>query len=407
MMAAIKAAQNEASVTLLEKNPLCGRKLAITGKGRCNITNTKSWQEFSNHIHPKSNFLKSSFWGFSNKDAIAFFEEHGLETVLTQGDRVFPKSMKAFDVVDTFVAVMHKYNVDVRTDCELLTITKAPEGGYTCIYVQTTTSSRLVSCMINSKSVVIATGGLAYPSTGSTGKGYELAQSFGHTITECFPSLTALIPKFYSSDFYDIELKNVGLSLFVDKDLVQTDMGDLTFTEGGIEGSLGYRLSRKAVKALKNGTSVELVLDLKPAIDLETLKNRVKREIEKFDWGSNLVNDARMKKLLRKFMPSELINPFVDSNDNLNSHNLAERLKDWRFPIKDYVGYRRAVVTAGGVDLGEIVSKSMQSKLSPGLFFAGEVLDIDGDTGGYNLQTAYSTGAMAGVSAAKYVHNKL
>ena len=402
MMAAIKAAESGAAVTLLEKNHLCGRKLAITGKGRCNITNTRQWSEFATHVHPRSNFVRSAFFNFSNIDTIDYFNSIGLETVETQGCRIFPKSMRAFDVVDVLVGSMRRSGVSLVTDAEILTATKGPDG-FVCLYNDLSNPRQISTVQLMSDAMIIATGGLSYPATGSTGKGYDLAVSFGHKVNKCFPTLTALMPKQYSSDLYDVELKNVGLNLFVGRDLVQSEMGDLTFTEDGIEGSLGFRVSRKAVHALENGSSVELVIDLKPAVPLAELRERVKREVAAFKWDTPVINEARMKKLLRKFMPSELIGPFYEMNQNLSIHNLAERLKDWRFPIAKHAGFRRAVATAGGVSLDEVVARTMQSKICKGLFFAGEVLDLDGDTGGYNLQMAFSTGTLAGQSAAKYV----
>lgn len=402
MMAAIKAAENGAEVVLLEKNHLCGRKLAITGKGRCNITNTKPWGEFATHVHPKSNFVKSAFFNFSNAATIDYFNSIGLETVETQGNRVFPKSMNAFDVVDALVNRMKQVGVKLITDADLLAV--CTDGSkFKCTYNDISSPRVIRTEVIMSNALIIATGGLSYPATGSNGKGYDLAESLGHSVTRCFPSLAALMPKAYDSELYDIELKNVGLNLFVDKDLIQSEMGDLTFTEDGIEGPLGFRVSRRAVNALENGSSVELVIDLKPAVPVNELKERVKREVASFKWDVPVINEARMKKVLRRFMPSELINPFYNMSRNLTVNTLADRLKDWRFPIAKHAGFRRAVVTAGGVSLSEVVSKTMQSRIDKGLFFAGEVLDLDGDTGGYNLQMAFSTGALAGLNAAKYV----
>lgn len=402
MMAAIKAAESGAEVLLLEKNHLCGRKLAITGKGRCNITNTKPWGEFATHVHPKSNFVRSAFFSFSNAATIEYFSSIGLETVVTQGDRVFPKSMNAFDVVDALVDRMKQVGVKLVTDADVLAV--CTDGNkFKCTFNDLSSPRVIRTEVILSKALVLATGGLSYPATGSNGKGYALAESLGHSVTRCLPSLAALMPRAYESGLYDIELKNVGLNLFVDKDLIQSEMGDLTFTEDGIEGSLGFRVSRKAVNALENGSSVELVIDLKPAVPLDELKERVKREVASFKWDVPVINEARMKKVLRRFMPSELIDPFYNMSKNLTVNTLADRLKDWRFPIARHAGFRRAVVTAGGVSLGEVVSKTMQSRIEKGLFFAGEVLDLDGDTGGYNLQMAFSTGSLAGQNAAKYV----
>ena len=404
MMAAIKAAEAGARVMLLEKNHLCGRKLAITGKGRCNITNTKPWAEFSTHVHPRSNFVRSAFFNFSNAATIEYFNSIGLETVATQGDRVFPKSMNAFDVVDALVARLKQLGVKLVTDADLLAV--CTDGSvYKCTYNDLSAPMSIRTEIIRARALIVATGGLSYPATGSNGRGYEVAEFLGHKITRCFPSLAALLPRNYDSRLFDVELKNVGLNLFVDHDLVQSEMGDLTFTEDGIEGPLGFRVSRKAINALENGSSVELVIDLKPAVSIKELRERVKKEVASFKWDVPMINEARMKKILRRFMPGEMIDPFFDMAKGLTVNTLADRLKDWRFHILKHAGYRRAVVTAGGVSLDEVVSKTMQSRLAKGLFFAGEVLDLDGDTGGYNLQMAFSTGALAGQSAAKYVRS--
>lgn len=402
MMAAIKAAESGAGVVLLEKNHLCGRKLAITGKGRCNITNTKPWAEFATHVHPKDNFVKAAFHNFSNLDTIGYFNSIGLETVETQGNRIFPMSMNAFDVVDALVARVRQAGVELINDADLLAVTSSGNG-FKCTYNDLSNPRIIRTDVIHSNAVIIATGGLSYPATGSNGKGYDIAAALGHKVTSTFPSLAALMPKNYNVGLYDIDLKNVGLNLFVGKDLVQSETGDLSFTEDGIEGSLGFRVSRKAIKALENGTAVELVIDLKPAVAINELRERVKREVASFHWDVPVINEARMKKLLRKFMPSEMVDPFYETNKNLTVNTLADRLKDWRFPIAGHAGFRRAVVTAGGVSLDEVVAKTMQSRLCKGLFFAGEVLDLDGDTGGYNLQMAFSTGALAGQNAARYV----
>ena len=402
MMAAIKAAECGAEVAVLEKNHLPGRKLAITGKGRCNITNTKPWSEFSTHVHPRSNFVRSAFYNFSNQATIEYFNNIGLETAVTQGERVFPASMRAFDVVDALADRMKETGVKLIPDADLLAVCNDGDK-FKCTYNDLSQPRAITTEVISASALVIATGGLSYPATGSNGRGYEIAASLGHTVTRCYPSLAALLPRNYDSGLYDIELKNVGLRLYVGQDMVQSEMGDLTFTEDGIEGSLGFRVSRKAVHALENGSAVELVIDLKPAISLQELRDRVKREVASFKWEVPLINDARLKKILRKLMPAELIEPFFRMSRGLTVNTLPERLKEWRFPIAKHAGYRRAVVTAGGVSLDEVVAKTMQSRIDKGLFFAGEVLDLDGDTGGYNLQMAFSTGALAGQSAAKYV----
>ena len=400
MLAAIKAAEAGAKVVLFEKKQVCGRKMLLTGKGRCNMTNTKPWAEFSSHMHPKAAFVKAAFHNFSNKDTIRFFNQIGLPTVVTQGQRVFPESMSAADVVDVLVSRMMKLSVDILYNCDIIKVMKS-EKCYKCIYTKRIGDMMDIQAF-SVKAVIVATGGLSYPITGSTGKGYDIARSFEHTVTPCFPSLTALTPKNYDTRLIGIDLENVGIYLTVNGDIVQMETGDISFTDGGIEGSLGYRVSRKAVHAMINGNKVEIVLDLKPALSVATIKARIGREMEDLHYTEPLT-DRRMVTLLKRLMPQQLIQPFLFAHKNVDVKSLPDVLKEWRFPIDKYVGYERAVVTAGGVSTEEVVSKTMQSRLSSGLFFAGEVLDVDGDTGGYNLQFAFSSGALAGQSAAKYV----
>jgi len=234
--------------------------------------------------------------------------------------------------------------------------------------------------------IIIATGGKSYPVTGSTGDGYRFAREAGHTVTPLFPSETALLPEPYDRDLAGQTLKHVGLKLLVDRTLVQEEEGEFNFTDDGLESGIAYHLSRRAVWALVNGQRVNIVLDLKPALTEEQLVARIGR-------GATL----------RNLLPEAIIAPFRRANPDLSPANLPQRLKSWPFRIVDYKGYDRAVVTAGGVSLKEISPKTMASRLRPGLYFCGEVLDLDGDTGGYNLQIAFSTGAVAGRSAAEYL----
>ena len=374
MMAAIFAAErlgNGSRVTLLEKNDRLGRKIYLTGKGRCNITNMRPWNEFSRHIHPDAKFFKHAFRTFSNSDAAGFFESIGVPVTEEQGRRLFPVSMKASDVAQALER-------------------KVMDSGVKIL------SNTVWNPSLSYGALVVATGGKSYPVTGSTGDGYEIARSLGHTVTRIFPSLTALLPKDYNY-YGTIELKNVALTLFVDKDLVQREEGEMSFTDDGIEGALGFRVSRRAVWALENGQKVTVALDLKPALTQEQLSARILREIEAC--GGKLSVAA----LLRKLLPSDLIPAFMDSHRGISADGLPTALKEWRFQIVSCKGYERAVVTAGGVSQKEINPRTMESLVHPGLFFAGEVLDIDGDTGGYNLQIAFSTGVLAGISAADYL----
>jgi len=373
-------------VLLLEKMHRCGLKIGITGKGRCNLTNTKPWEEFSFHIHPKNIFLKNSFYGMSNLSTMEFFEKIGLPLVVERGDRVFPQSMKATDVPSVLEKHILRGGVEIKKNAPVRQIKSSPDNLFLVEYGE---GEELAS-----KKIIVATGGLSYKTTGSTGDGYEFARCFGHKITQCFPSLTALRPKDYREEFQGISLKNVSLQLVVNGNVVQEEFGDLDFTNGGIEGPIGFKVSRKGVHSIINGQKVEVVLDMKPAVSLKQLKERISRELLQ-------VKGNQLKGLLPKLLPQSIVPMFVAAHKNLSIENLPEKLKCWKFAVEGYVGYERCVVTAGGVHLQEVSQKSMESKLVKGLYFAGEVLDLDGDTGGYNLQIAFSTGALAAMSAAK------
>ena len=379
MMAAIRAAVtlgDGSRVVLFDKNERLGRKIYLTGKGRCNLTNLRPWEEFAPHIHPNQRFLQQAFRAFSNEDVIRVFEELGVPTVTLQGQRVYPASLVAGDVARALEQRVQALGIEVR---------------------YTTTVGSLAE-LDDYAAVIIATGGKSYPVTGSTGDGYRFAQEAGHTVTAVFPSETALLPRGYDPGLPGLEMKNVGLQLYIDRALVESEQGDFNFTDDGLESGIAYHLSRRAVWALCNGQKVDIILDLKPALTLEKLEARIARESASAPRPSRLDPDS-----LRSFLPKPLVAPFRRANPDLSLDNLAKRLKSWSFPIIDYKGFERAVVTAGGVSLKEIVPKTMASRLRPGLFFCGEVLDLDGDTGGYNLQIAFSTGSLAGTSAANYL----
>ncbi|MDR2584867.1 MAG: NAD(P)/FAD-dependent oxidoreductase, partial [Prevotellaceae bacterium] len=263
---------------------------------------------------------------------------------------------------------------------------------------------------IECETLVLATGGYSFPSTGSSGEGYQLAKDMGHTIAPCFPSLTGLLPKDYDTRLQGITLSNVQLSLKIDEIIEQEVFGEVIFTDLGFEGSLGYRLSRKVVTAMNHGHKPSLVLNLKAAIPLPELRSRLQNDYLKYTSES-------LSLFMRHYLPRELILPFLDamrlkSNQLIckllpeNTETLLKGLTCWVFPIERYAGYERAIVTAGGVSIEEIQKKDMRSKIIDNLFFAGEIIDLDGDTGGYNLQIAFSTGVMAGLGAAKSAHRK-
>ncbi len=438
LMAAYAAARRAADqgmalqVTVLEKMPRPGRKIMITGKGRCNFTNVKDWNEFSQHISSKASFVKSAFHNLTSRDVLDFFESFGMKTVVERGDRAFPASYHASDVVDTLVSACHSVGVKIETECEVSTLGRDNKG-----FSLSCTDGRSWNC----RSLIIATGGLSYPGTGSTGDGYRWAGEMGIKVTPLFPSLTALVPAGYKADdgiissfphhidrqsplsgigeaLCGVQLKNVAVQLYIDTMEAGNEFGDVDFTDGGIEGPVGFRLSRKAVKALVNGSKVALSLDLKPGVPLADVTARVKElwtEVDKDPRSRGLREKEKCRILLGKLMPWDLIPGFTATNPGIitlerkgrqdtkvwiNLPTIAKCLKDWKFDIAGLVGYERAVVTAGGVSTDEIIPKSMESRTVPGLYFCGEVMDVDSDTGGYNLQTAFSTGALAGRSAA-------
>lgn len=457
---ALVSAGSDASVTLLEKMPRPGRKIMITGKGRCNFTNVKDWNEFSQHIRSNANFLKPAFFNLTPAKLVDWFEASGMPAVIERGDRAYPASYHSTDVIDTLVRACHGVGVKIQSDAEVASVSTDP-------FILTTTAGETWTC----QRLIIATGGLSYPGTGSTGDGYRFASSAGHSITPLFPSLTALVPRGYklvrsqqaadsqpiddsgipknqhpiiSNSLTDnklqgtphhidrttpltelgekmkgIQLKNVGVQQLIEGTQAGSEFGDIDFTDGGIEGPIGFQLSRKAVKALINGSRVKLVVDLKAGVPLTELTARVKElwaEIDKDPRSRNLREKEKCRILLGKLMPWELIPGFVACNPGImtlerkgrtdtklwiNLPTIAKCLKEWTFDIDGYVGYERAVVTAGGVSNDDIVAKTLESRRVPGMYFCGEVLDADCDTGGYNLHIAFATGLLAGQSAAK------
>lgn len=424
LMAAAGAAgtlEGAGKVIVMEKMQRPGRKIMITGKGRCNFTNLKAWNEFSGHIHPKSSFLKHSFYNLTPEKMIDFLLENGMESVVERGDRAFPSSHLASDVVDALVKGAENAGAEILCDKEIKGISRIADESFT---VECSNGDKY-SC----SKVIICTGGLSYPKTGSSGDGYIWAKEMGHQITPLFPSLTAIVPKGYkdtsaasgascakghidrSTSLSELgkmlcgnQLKNVGLILHVDGNEAQNEFGDLDFTDGGIEGPIGFKISRKCVKAIINGSKVHVVLDMKPAVEPEDLTVRIStlwNEVSKDRRNAQKLYKDRFRILLTKVLPMSLIPAFTRCNPNVDHKTLAKALKNWKFEVEGYVGYERCVVTAGGVNLEEIAAKTLESKLTPGLYFAGEVLDLDGDTGGYNLQTAFSTGLLAGINAAK------
>ena len=415
----------EGRVLVLEKMQRPGRKIMITGKGRCNFTNLKNWNEFSEHIHPKPGFLKPAFYNLTSEKMIDFLTAHGMEAVVERGDRAFPASHLASDVVDALLRAAEGAGAEVICGKEVNEILRLAQDDKEGFKVECTDGSSYIC-----NKLIICTGGLSYPKTGSTGDGYAWAKAFGHSMRPLFPSLTAMVPAGYkditvvekgrSGDKGHIDrstplsetgkmlcgnqLKNVGLSIVIDGNPAEEEFGDLDFTDGGLEGPIGFMVSRKCVNALINGSKVQAIIDMKPAVELEDLQVRIStlwNEIAKDKRSANKLYKDRYRILLTKVLPMQLIPAFSRMNPNVDHKSLAKALKNWKMEIEGYVGYERCVVTAGGVSQDEITPKTLESRLVSGLYFAGEVLDLDGDTGGYNLQIAFSTGYLAGISAAK------
>lgn len=395
MMAAGAAAEAGASVTIIEKNAKVGRKLAITGKGRCNLTNLCDNETFIAHLTANPRFLYSAIHHFSCCDAVAFFEEHGLRTKVERGNRVFPESDKALDVVDT----LHRYINDLGV--------RLLHGEVSELIVDDGTVRGVIlgGRHITADTVIVACGGLSYRATGSTGDGYRFAKATGHTVTPLLPSLIPLEAE--DKDIIDLQglsLKNVAIRVIdnASQEEVYRDFGEMLFTHFGMSGPI--ILSASAHMRLMSPGRYTVHLDLKPALDPETLDKRIVRELSEYA-NKDVVN--MMPALLpKKLIPAVLNRSGINEHVKCNvltveqRHSLRDVLKDFAVQIHAFRPINEAIVTHGGVDVREIDPRTMQSKKVNNLYFAGEVLDVDAYTGGFNLQIAYSTGRLAGTSAA-------
>lgn len=400
LLAAISACRSGAKVLVVEKNARAARKLMITGKGRCNVTNSDDIKGFMNNIYPEPRFLYPAFKSFFSSDILAMLDEAGVEVVLERGGRYFPASGKAVDVVDAFVATAKRAGVKFLFSTAVTEIIVA--NGVVCGVIIRDASGE--STLQTSK-VIVCTGGKSYPLTGSTGDGYMLAQNCGHSVSETLP---ALVPLVGNGEFFarlnKLTLKNIAAILFVDGKKAFDEFGELEFTDFGVTGPVILTLSRWAVIALHEKRSVRLSIDLKPALDDKKLDTRILRDLD-----AN--GKQKLKALFREWLPMQMIPVFVDLA-KLDGEKLAcqvsgdERrrivalMKNFAFDIVGHRDFNEAIVTSGGVSVSEINQKTMESKLVKGLYFAGEVLDVDANTGGYNLQIAFSTGWLAGINAA-------
>lgn len=400
LLAACRAAGLGARVLLLERNEKPGRKLLITGKGRCNITNMAPRSEYMKKVFPNPRFLNHAFSTFFSDDIIKLLHEQGLETVVERGERVFPASQKSADVVEALVRLARKNKVEFRFGqrVENLII----DGGK-LIGVRLRHNEKIID--IHCQKVIVATGGKSYQATGSTGDGYRLAQEAGHTIT---PLHQALVPLETAGDaaqkMQGLSLKNVKASVWIDGKKTADEFGEMLFTHFGLSGPIILTLSRNIVTALKENRKVEVSVDLKPALDEGKLDKRLLRDL-------NEQGSRKMSNIMRLWLPSAMIQVFTELtgiDPEMEAHQLPAALrrkamllmKDLRFKVTGCRSFKEAIITAGGVSTSEVDSKTMESKLTKNLYFAGEVLDLDADTGGYNLQIAWSTGWLAGQEAA-------
>ncbi len=399
LLAGIAAAQNGAETLILEKMRRPGKKMLITGKGRCNITNNCDLQEIIKNIPGNGRFLNSALRRFTNQDIVQLLEDNGLPTKVERGGRVFPVSDKAADVVETLVKIYTNYGGKLLTDCKVKSISTA--GGKVTGVV--TADGKTYSA----DAVILAAGGSSYPGTGSDGSGVKLAKALGHAIVPLVPSLVPLQSDSpYIAGLQGLSLRNIEGTVYADGKKIGAEFGEMLFTHFGVSGPIILSLSKCVADAFQNGAQdVELAIDLKPALDKEKLDARLQRDFV-------LYSRKQMANGMKDLLPQRLISPvldaaFIDEEKFVNQLSRAERqrlvdtLKAFMLPITGTRPIAEAIVTAGGVSLKEIDPKTMASKLVGGLFIAGEVMDIDGYTGGYNLQAAFSTGFAAGTFAAQ------
>ena len=399
MMAAGTAARNGRRVLLIEKMEKSGRKVRITGKGRCNVTNARPAEEFAEQVRTNAGFFAQVFAEFNNRATIRFFERAGVKLEIERGERVFPKSGKAWDIANALLEYCFENGVKIIYDTRVTEIMTLGNRVFGVKYINKRGFERKEECA----QVILATGGVSYPATGSTGDGYTFAADLGHTIEPLRPSLTPLVSSHAQIRYLDkVLLRNVRATLYIDNEPVREEFGEIGFSDRGIEGAVALRMSRDAVDALIDGRRVKLTLDLKPALTEEVLRDRIAREL------AELEPTEFFGELLRKLVPKPLVMPLAQEMDihskcyvgKLTEEQitrLVRTLKGLTFPITDYAPFEYAVTTAGGVRCDEVNPYTMESLKVRGLYFAGEVLDLDANTGGYNLQIAFSTGRLAGM----------
>ena len=401
MMAAIAAKANGNEVILLEKNKTLGKKLLITGKGRCNITSSINIEDFIKNVPTNGKFLYSSFNSFTNKDIIEFLNKQGLQVKEERGNRIFPVTDNAQDVLNCFEKRLKELKVKIFYESRVTEVLKDDKNNV--IGVKTETGE------IKADKVIIATGGRSYPKTGSTGDGYNMAEKIGHTVTKIRPSLVPLetYEQKYAKSLQGLSLKNVKIKVLdIQKNKeIYEDFGEMLFTHFGVSGPIilsasSHLVRYKDIDNLLKSKQIKLMIDLKPALTEEQLNLRILRDFEEF-------KNKEFKNSLDKLLPQKLIDAIVEISKinpekQVNSITKQERLalvkilKQMELTIKDFRGIDEAIITNGGISIKEVNPKTMESKIIKGLYFAGEILDVDAYTGGFNLQIAYSTGFVAG-----------
>lgn len=393
MMACHAAAMCGHQVTLLEKNEKLGKKIYITGKGRCNLTNASDMEGLFANVMSNRKFLYSAFYTFDNNQVIDLFEMNGMATKTERGNRVFPVSDHSSDVISTMAKVLKNDNVEVKLN--------------TTVQGLIIKENKACGVIVNGKeisadNVIMCTGGLSYPSTGSTGDGYEFAKKAGHRITDCTPSLVPFnIREEWVKDLQGLSLKNSAVTIYDEKKKLYSDFGEMLFTHFGVSGPMILSASGN-IKAAEFAKPLKLVIDLKPAMTEEQLDKRILRD---FDENKN----KQFRNSVSKLLPSKLIPIIIDlsgidPDKKVNEISKEERnhfvhlLKNLTMTINGLRGWNEAIITKGGINVKDVNPSTMESKLVRNLFFAGEVLDLDAMTGGYNLQIAWSTGYLAGLS---------
>lgn len=403
MIAAVTASENGNEVTILEKMENIGKKLLITGKGRCNITNSADMEEFMKNIPENSKFLYSSFNKYTNQDIVSFLKKQGVETKVERGGRIFPVSDKAQDVLEAFKRRLKELKVQIRINFEVAKIL-TEDGNVTGI--EGKNGEKILA-----DKVILATGGKSYPVTGSTGDGYRMVKMLGHTVTELKPSLVPLTTsgnsRILCQQMQGLSLKNVAIKIKNENKIIYEDFGEMLFTHYGVSGPVILSASAiliryKNIDELLKENKIKLYIDLKPALDEEKLDNRILRDFEE-------LKNKQFKNSLDKLLPRKMIEPIItligiSPEKRINEITKEERrkivkvLKNFELTISGFRSIEEAIVTKGGISIKEINPKTMESKIVNGLYFAGEIIDLDAFTGGFNLQIAWSTGYSAGTN---------